>query len=237
MAIAFDNVGSGANIAGNSTWNWSHTCAGSNLILVVGIGIVDTNGTPALVSTITYGAQNFVKIRRDANGNANFSELWYLIAPLTGANTITVQLSAVPAQSAGGGSISLTGVAQSNPIDAQNTANGVGTSASGTVTTVTNNAWIIDVVNDNANDMATATAGGSQLKRYAISESGASRSTFGSTRGAVTPTGATTMTWTGITAGQWGQSLVAVKPVGAGGGGNSSWLTVNLNNSLRGLRH
>jgi hypothetical protein len=220
MAIAFDVANSAADSPLGSSFSWSHTCTGANLILVVMVGIIDTSGTPASVSGITYNGVSLTKIRRDIGANANFSEMWYLIAPATGANTVAVTLTSTPAQAAGGGSVSLTGVSQSGVLDAQGGATASSGQPSVSLTTTTLNDWILDIVQDN--NFNTVTPSGSQVERWSVSEAGASRLTFGSSLGPVNPAGSTTMSWTGITTG-WVQSAAAFIPAGAAFQPDEDW--------------
>ena len=113
-AIAFDSVtDSGANI--NS---FSHTTTGSNLLLVVTAQYNDGNES---ITGITYNSVALTKVRRDTTGAPVdiTTEIWYLIAPASGANTVAVTYTANPTQRRHV-SPSFTGAAQSSVLDAQN---------------------------------------------------------------------------------------------------------------------
>ena len=123
--------------------SWSHTVTGTNTLLVVGVSTANQDNT---ISSITYNSVALTLIRTDVNAGANLSSLWYLVNPSTGANTITVTFGE-SISTAYAAAVSLTEVNQSNPLDAEN-----GTSADGadsittTVTTVADNAWLVDMV-------------------------------------------------------------------------------------------
>lgn len=151
MAIAFDAATTSANNVwnfGTGSYSWSHTCTGSNLILFVGVEIFSASALS--VSGITYNGVALTKVDRIVaalEGNRQDCELWYLVNPATGSNTIAVSLSGTAdfttAQAA-----SYTGVNQSNPIDTSNTNQNTSASTtfSNTATTTADNCWLVSTV-------------------------------------------------------------------------------------------
>lgn len=146
MAIAWDaNSSSGAQ--GTSTsYSFNHTCTGSNLILFVGVAV--RQGSFYNASAITYNGVSMTKIRHDDNGagNSRGSDLFYLLNPATGTNSIAVTISG------SGGSfsnsdahgVSFTGAQQSGVPDSQGGGGGTATSSpSKSTTTVADNSWIV----------------------------------------------------------------------------------------------
>ncbi|MGH9858921.1 MAG: hypothetical protein ACRD5F_02735, partial [Candidatus Acidiferrales bacterium] len=87
--ITFDagSNGHGANV---SSVTFSHSCSGSNRILFVGVYVLQSGGAPA-ASTVTYAGVSLTLLNRIVNGNHG-SELWYLVAPPTGANDVVVTI-------------------------------------------------------------------------------------------------------------------------------------------------
>lgn len=146
MAIAFDAASSVLNqsdITSPYTMSWSHTCTGSNLVLVVAAHMSDPGDT---IAGVTYNGVALTKIVEQANAGASLISLWYLVNPDTGANTITVTCDN-SFSTCNGTAISLTGVAQTGTVENSgsteaDTANNIATS----VTTVAANAWIVDAV-------------------------------------------------------------------------------------------
>ncbi len=115
MAVVFDAVGpssAGTGVTGTSS-SWSHTCsAASNRLLIVGvaIGVVVDGGA---TTTVTYNgvAMTSVVARVESGGAADgYVQMFYLLAPATGANTVLV--SCTQSVDIIGGSVSFTGVGQ-----------------------------------------------------------------------------------------------------------------------------
>lgn len=200
-AIAFDAVSTGnSGIAANTIF-WSHTCSGDNRVIIVGCIV------PSLTTTdVLYNGVSITKSTSIAITGGEVS-LWYLVAPLTGTHIVSAVFSGAYT-SADCGSISLTGVDQSSPIDAISTSSGTGTTASLNITTVANKAWVVDIVG-NVVGSSGFTVGGSQTQRWNstnLFDDGA-----GSTLGPVTPAGSTAMSWTQSSA-VWGQAAVSFQP-------------------------
>src|SRR5438067_591060 len=114
MAIGFD-ASSGGFVNTSGPLTISHTCGGSNRILLVGVEISVGGET---VTGVTYNSVAMTQINlQDLNGSTfRNTYLFYLIAPATGANNIVVSASG------GTGNIyaaaaSYTGVDQSSPLD------------------------------------------------------------------------------------------------------------------------
>lgn len=116
--IVLDSASSGSS-NGTASLSWQHTVGtGPNLILLVGVSIRDLN-PPNTVSDITYAGQPLTKIGRKSLSQDASVEMWYLIRPPTGENTVTVTLTGAVAQTTiVGGATSWTEVNLSNPIGA-----------------------------------------------------------------------------------------------------------------------
>ena len=161
QSIAYDSVGSGNNGDGTSNITWTHVVgSGANRFMMIGISI---RVVTISALSVTVGGQPATFLRSDVQGTEVRAETWYLISPESGSKTITVTLSGTC--KASGGSVSYTGVAQTNPID-----NHVGTSYAGvtpsvSLTTTVNNDWIFS--NLAVSGAATILAHGSgQVHRY-----------------------------------------------------------------------
>jgi len=101
-AIAFDAAS--CTNGNTNTLQWNHTCSGNHRILVVFAGC---NPGQATISSVTYGGQNLTYLCR-GDGTYRRLELWYLLDPPTGENSITINYSA--STYVVGGAISFTGV-------------------------------------------------------------------------------------------------------------------------------
>ena len=211
MAIAFNAGSALAAIQTGTTGSWSHTCTGSNLILVVGVTHWHSDNTAA-VSGITYNSVSLTQIRTDANSgdDSKKTDLWFLIAPATGSNTVAVTMNKTIGNKWGALAVSLTGVDQSTPNDADNGASGDSTTISVSVTTVADNAWVIDNIFDRQVDATT----NQTLRAGPLEEAGFWRMGMASF-GPKTPAGAVTMSWTKTT-GEWVISAASFKPAVAG---------------------
>lgn len=174
-------------------YSWSHTTAGANRYLVVGISMLSVAGSS--VTGITYAGVSLTKIGHVASvTGAVRAELWGLIAPALGTNTIEVTLSA--ALDSLGTAVSLIGVHQTQPTEGFNsaTATNVGAAdATVDITTLTDNDWVIDQV---ATDDTAITVGAGQTQRNNVS--GALGSGADSTEGPKTPAGSVTMSWSSV---------------------------------------
>ena len=175
MAIAFDATTSSG--AGGSSQTWSHTCTGSNLLLVV--QTYSRTGASS-VSGITYNGVALAKI--DAlNSGGVILETWYLIAPATGAHNVVVTWVSTGANNSAM-AYSYTGTRQSGVPDAHGTNTGT-TSVSVALTTIADNCWIFAG--------ADADVVQSGLTNLTLRNSTANYS--GDTNGAQTPAGSHTV--------------------------------------------
>lgn len=208
MAIAFDAASSNSGTTG-TTLVWSHTCTGSNLVLVVGseyLSLADASN----ITGITYGAQSLTFIRKNRTdaGNVN-TELWYLIAPLTGPHDVTITWDVAPGGQEGG-AVSLRGAKQSGQPDAHNgVSQGSSAAPSVSVTTVADQCWLVDSMGW-FGSTTTAAADAPQVERWNIPNI-SSRGGAGSTKGPV-GIGATTMSWTLSVSNLWGIAAASFAP-------------------------
>lgn len=220
--IGFDAASSAASSGGGtSPLTWSHTVSvsGTNRILIVGVSI--KNDTGQTVTGVSYAGVSFPLIGNPNNpikfgnnaGNAR-AELWYLVAPATGTNNVIVTLSA--SARVVGGAVSLTGVDQTNPIDAFNSNIGTSTTPSVMVTTVANNAWVVDTIASSPpTSGASPTGGQTQQWNAATGGSGSAVQVLGagSTLGPNTPPGGVPMSWLLGGSSNWAIAAASLKPV------------------------
>jgi pectate lyase len=126
-----------------STLSWQHTTNGKDRLLTVAIGATDTNRRA--VTSISYNGKPLTKINRD-NRDHMWTELWYIVNPALGTNTITVNLSGTVSHGGVAGATSLTGVRQINPLGSIAKANTASRSISTTVPATAPGSWILDTV-------------------------------------------------------------------------------------------
>lgn len=205
----------------------SHTVAGTNKLLVVGISISDDTA----VSSMTYSGQSLTLIRFDeVLSTDRRSELWYLVDPPSGTADVVVTLDQV--ERAIIGAISFTNVDQSNPINVDNGAiDSVGaTHPSVSLTTTVDNTLIVDVVSTVQGSMTPST---SQTERWDLVRAQLAGS--GSTN-QTTTANTYTMSWTnegGLD--QWAMSAAAIRPADPACGpdgtiATNNWLLNSISN-------
>ena len=213
-SIEIDSTSS-SSATGATTLSWSHTCAGTNRILIVGLQVFDdTNDTERTVASVTYNGVALTRIDRQVTSNIA-SELWRLVAPATGTNTILVTLGAANDFSLGQAS-SYTGVDQSSPINASNKATSSSTmDATVNVTSTVNNCVVVDsVVKYNTTEAITAGSGQTTIASLSVG------SGFGlkgaSSYETKATAGVTTMNWTWTTTVRdWAIVAAALTPAGS----------------------
>jgi hypothetical protein len=201
----FDAATAGFAGATSGPITFSHTCTGSNRLLLIGISYL--NSLAITAATYNGVAMTYVTDSDNTNGGANIqTRVWRLIAPATGSNTVSLTVM--------GGTGSFSYLAQSFTGVNQTTA--IGTPATGAenesttaTTTVTGSAGELfaDFVGT-LNTPTTTTAGAGQTERGENLD--ATFSIFGSTEAG----GASVvMDWT-LGAARWSASVgVPIKPV------------------------
>ena len=210
MAITYDTTSTAINATDPTSLTWSHTTTtASNRILIVGTSTEsDTGGhTAQTVSGITYNGVALTKVRSDYITD-NGTELWYLVAPATGANNIVVTMTAVVDGLFGAG-FTFSGVDQANPIDANAGTTTTGTSISQALTTVATDAMIVNIVH-HYNSAVVLTADANQTERFNTPTTG-DNDQAGGTRLVTTPTSYTT-SWTADISDGMTLSVLSLKP-------------------------
>ena len=216
FAIAFDATTEGDGgtawiTSTSNTYNWSHTSTGSNRLLVVGVTIYSTTGVNS-VSGITYPAgTSLTKINSIAATleTANQStELWRLVAPATGANTITVTLTINNLQYNAASAMSYSGVNQTSPIDSNNTGQSLTNAASFSLSTtvVASNCWLTGYVFQRGGALTAGT--GTTLR-----SPNTGSVTAGSDSNATVGTGSQSLAWTATSQTWPGCCVASIAPL------------------------
>ncbi|HEX9962494.1 MAG TPA: carboxypeptidase-like regulatory domain-containing protein [Pyrinomonadaceae bacterium] len=159
-AITIDNTSSNGafNVAGVTALSWTHeTGAGSNKALFVGVSTSTTSlpvGVPSeRVASVTYNGVALTRVGTAISPNSlNTSEIFRLVNPPSGANTVTVTLASVPVignpfvNYVVGGSISLQGVSQGMPNGAFFPSSGTSDTPTVIVTDSVNGDLVLDTL-------------------------------------------------------------------------------------------
>jgi len=205
--IAYVAQSSKGGNANTITWNHTVAAAGINRILIVGVALI--NNSNQTVSSVTYNGIPLTRQGFLPNLTSVRVEVWSLVAPPTGTLPVVVNLSSAAAVAAG--VMNFTGVNQIDPFDTPSLAcrSGTSTTPSVPITTSTNNAWVIDAV---AAVNTTAAIVAPQTARYNLISVTARLA--GSTRGATTPAGVVTQSWTLGASANWALCAMALRPQG-----------------------
>ncbi len=193
-AVTYDIASSTYNATAGTTLSWSHTVANqSNRVLVVGVTAEYATNNLCQATSVTYGAQSLTKIGQSVTSSSSYecASLWYVLAPATGTNTITVTYqSSVTNKTAG--AVGLYNVQQTTP-DASNTSSNPSGATTTSLTTTAANTMVVDVFSS-GQALGDLAPGSGQTVRW-TRDSGATHSGGMSTK-AVAASGATSVTWT-----------------------------------------
>jgi hypothetical protein len=221
VAVAFDAVGpaGGAGAASGSPISWTHICAASATLLLVGVSYDDfTFSTVTLSATYNGVAMTSLGAVNSNNNTAGFIQLFALASPSTGSNTVTVTRTSGSVAGMLGGSMSYTG---STGVPTATTAAGSSTTPSITVTS-------------NVGDMAAAFmcdgqgfTAANQTLRYRRNDNTVTAS--GNIQGE-DAAGAASVTLTGTTATSDWWGAIGVNIAASGGGGGAARTKPSVNN-------
>ena len=155
MAIVRDATSSSASATAATSNTFSHTCTGSDRILIVSTYVGGSQNV-----TVTYAGVSMTEIGTPTTVNTRVEQLWYLIAPATGANNIVVSWSASAVY--GATASSYTGAKQSGQPDATGAAStGTGAAISSATTVVASGCWLVGGYYDDGGTGAGAPSAGS----------------------------------------------------------------------------
>jgi len=138
MVIALDTSTGGGNNGGGTSHTYAHTCTGSNLILFVAVG---TNSASDLISGVTYNTVAMTLVDKQAGTSTNYSYLFYLTAPATGAHNVVISASSTCTIYSD--SASYTGAKQSAQPDSTNKGTSTGATLALSTTVVATNCWLV----------------------------------------------------------------------------------------------
>ena len=217
MAIAFDAVTGGNRnpIAGNNL-SFSHTCTGSDRFLLVFVA----DNMSGNVTGITYNGVTMTDISSGYNVNGAVDLTVYgLIAPATGANTVSINFAA---SSSWGAAVahSYTGVDQSTFPTIFTNNKVTSTSITTSATTTVDDSWLVSSARGSSSGATSASTGATT--RFSTAGFIQTYDSGGATGGA----GSKSMRITGSNQ-VLGMQLVVLAPdTGGGGGGaqNSNFL-------------
>jgi hypothetical protein len=188
----------------------SHTVAGSNTLLLVG---VHCRSASTDVTGVTYNGVAMTLVGTNENSGVTGVQWYSLVAPAAGANNVVVSLSSYKLFSVL--IYSLTGVDQTTPIEASDFSvanlDGYGTGLSTSITTLTNGARIVTLLSTK-DDASPFTAGGSATLIASFDDPDPSLGSTAAQYLDVPTAGATaySLNWTVGT--NWRGATLAIKP-------------------------
>lgn len=205
-----------------SSITWNHTTgSGSNRVLEVCVG--NRSSTARTFSSLTYNGVALTQVyTQDIPEMSALIGFYRLIDPPVGTYPLVLTLSGAVTHWAAGASLTLFGADQTTPIEASNTRNsntfGQSATISGSVTTLTANAWAVDCVGGSADPPMTVGSG--QTQRVNIAPSGGD--VFGVSTRTVASPGSQAMTWTQSFSQYWASGVASTKPAGGSDVGDLS---------------
>lgn len=200
MAIAYDASSSVYNSSASTSHTLSHTCTGSNRVLVVGTRTYDANA----ITGVTYNGVSMTEVGSNVALGSDAFRRWILVNPASGANDIVASLSS--SRRIEIYAVSFTGAKQSAQPDASATATGSSTSATGSVTTVADNSWVVAFAESNGASGAWSSSTNCTVVQ-SITDRGAAG--YG---GPKTPAGSFTQAIAIASTGGWGFAQVSIAP-------------------------
>jgi hypothetical protein len=207
MAIAYDagSVTPSAWTNLGTSYNLSHTvAAGSNLALIVGIYHDETGDN---CTGVTYNGTAMTRVTNKARfDGAQMGYIYSLVAPDSGTHNITASFSSSITYGMIAGN-SYTGVNQTTVVEASQSDSQASGTATDSVTTLTDNAWIIGIAKGDSMSAGTNTTFRGGFTNTAITSD---------SNAAMTPTGSYGQSYSDET--NWVVIVGSLKPATTGGG-------------------
>jgi hypothetical protein len=209
MAIAFDAASGGT--ANSNSITYSHTCTGANRILFVSVG--NGGGSGSETFSVTYAGVSMTSILRTVNQSALVFELFYLVAPATGANNVVVSTS--KSSNHFSRSSSYTGASQTGVPDSSGSTELTSTNTTLTVssTSVADNCWHVTACETDFGCTNTAGTG------LTIRSGSSVRYSIGDSNSAKTPPGSVSLGWNFTSNSRTSAIIASFKPVASGPAG------------------
>jgi len=202
---------SGGTALGTDSLTFAHDVSGSDTIIIVGTASLDSNDANRPITGVTYNSDALIEIDQIDQGGGTSEAVgqFYRLAPDAGTHNVVITATG-SLNGLMGGAITLTGAAQQE-YEAKTTGNGNSDSPSISVTTITDNAWVVDALGCEAN---VSSEGAGQTIIYQ-EEPETYRTGAGSYEGPKTPAGGVTMSWSINYGSRWNMIGTAWEVAGA----------------------
>lgn len=166
MAIAYDNATKITTRGGDQTVNINHAVSGSDRILLL-FSAHEANINS--ISSASYNGDSLTKLTEYTDSKANSFEIWYLLNPDTGTNSLQVVYAGSSGYNVSAVAISYTGVDQTDPIDAYATGGSFsGDTISRSITTTVANCMLVECAGNGWDETITPESG--QTTRSTLEE-------------------------------------------------------------------
>lgn len=201
MAIAFDAKSN--STVNSASGSWNHTVGtGSDRVLIV---FFSRSGYDSDL-TVTYNGTAMTLAAKTTSPFGAF--VYYLVNPDSGTHSIA--WTATVGRATIGSAMSVTGAAQTSTIGASNSATAGDTTTSVSITTESDNSWIVDIMS--VVNSTTRTPDGAQTE---ISVDSSGTQYTGTSYKLLATAGATTMSWTVGSNLLWSALAVEIKEAAA----------------------
>jgi hypothetical protein len=167
VAVAFDAAGpTGAStpaVTSAGPLTWTHVCGASATVLLVEVGVDSSADGSLTVSTPTYGGQAMAPVGSKVHtngGTQGFIQLFKLVNPPTGSNSVSVSVTGGTPGRLWGGSVSYSGAGDA--VASGTPTTGSGTSPSMAIPSASSSNMVVGFLG-NGSDSTTATAGTSRF--------------------------------------------------------------------------
>lgn len=216
-SIAHDADSSAGTVGNVSSFTWAHVMgAGVHGLLVCAVRVDSSFGSGTVtISSVTYNSSSLTQqqaVNASPSTSPPFTSSWigYLVSPTTGSNTVSVTLSGTPGATSkiGAGCVSFTGVSQSTPVDSAGTSS-TGTTGSPTlnVTTVSTNAWVVDMLS--VGGVTTPTPTSPQVSSVAWTQATSFAMSY---QGPIPSPSSTSDSWSAVGSAPWTLMAFSIKP-------------------------
>ncbi len=160
ICLVIDGTASTASTVAN-TVTFSHTTAGTDRLMLVAVSMTkETGGVPSVLATSNYNGSTLTLVGSQATSdNKGRLEIWRLLAPASGSNNLTINLSSAP-DAAVVGVMTFTGVDQTTPLGAFSSATVDSGTASVNVASAVDELVFAAMVVEGGGDKALAWVGG-----------------------------------------------------------------------------
>ena len=220
--MSFDQASDGGSGSSSSSFTFSATVANRpDRILVVGVIGEDSSSSDCNANGVEFNSVAMTEIAEvypGSSGRRPCVSLWYLLAPDLGTHDVDITWNGTVSERAGG-AIALYHAAQQAPeaFNTQTWASSHPTIVTTTITTLTDRAWLVDVIGTDDDDDTYLTLEPGQTKRY-DNDSSNSHEGAGSTKLA-TVAGENVMGWDNSDGSEQGHIIAAFAPVSSEPGG------------------